>query len=996
MINDVRLLVLVVMMMLAGGTQAQSSVVINELLASNSQGATDAQGQHDDWIELYNTAETSVDVGGMYLTDDPDNPTRWQIPAGTTIESKGYVLVWADGDTADSGLHANFKLNANGDEISLFEADGKTRLDRASYGSQMADVSFGRYPNGTGDFRLLGYPTPGQQNVVVYEGFVSPPKVSYERGFYDAPFEVTITCDTPGATIHYTRDDSEPFSQVRDVPGGSVYSGPLLIMRTTCLRVMAYKEGWKPSEVVTYSYIFLDNVVTQPPYPSSFPTTWGSTHVDYEMDPSVVNDPAYAPTIKDDLKSVPSVSVVIDKEDFFGTQRGIYANLSGHGVNWERAASVEWIDPVDGEDFQVNVGLRIHGSQYGRSTSVGKHSLRMLFKNEYGPSQLEYPLFHDSDVEDFESLVLRSIWNYSWFGDSTACSGLGTDHADYLRDEFCRDTVRDMGGLAPHSRGVHGYVDGLYWGMFIFVERPDDGFYAHHLGGEKEDYDVLYADGSMEVKTGDLNAWNTLFDLARGDLSTTAAYHEIQQYVDIPAMIDYMLMIYYVGSRDAPVLLCNDNQPRNFYAVRRRDPAGPFIFVPWDVEWSLESPSVNRVHIVGQNNPHYLVDRLMSNEDFRVLMADHIYERFFNGGALTPEAAIDRYMTRANEIDRAIVGESARWGDSRRSRPYTRDVEWVGERDRLMNDYFPVRTDIVMNQLRQAGFYPAVSPPQFYIDGTFQRGGQVDERAALTMTASGGDIWYTTDGSDPRLAGTGGGPSEVQTLVSENAAKRVMVPTGPIDDAWRGGADFDDSDWITGTGGVGYERSTGYEPFFQIDVTDTMYGRNESCYIRIPFNVSPEDYDELTSLTLKARYDDGFIAYLNGVEAFRILFDGEPAWNSGANSNHSDLDAVEFDTFNISGVVGALRPGQNILAIQGLNAGSTSSDFLISVELTAGKGAAGGSETGVSPTAVRVYRRGDAGREHVGQGSVAQRLDLECPERGGVFCRSGSAEPSNQ
>ncbi|HPC96565.1 MAG TPA: lamin tail domain-containing protein [Sedimentisphaerales bacterium] len=457
----------------------------------------------------------------------------------------------------------------------------------------------------------------------------------------------------------------------------------------------------------------------------------------------------------------------------------------------------------------------------------------------------------------------------------------------------------------------------------------------------------------MEVKTGDLDAWNTLSRLAGGDLSTTAAYQEIQQYVDISAMIDYMLMIYFVGSRDAPVLLCNDRVPRNFYAVRRREPAGPFLFVPWDVEWSLESPTVNRVNIVGQSNPHYLVDRLMANEDFRVQMADRIYKRFFNDGALTPGAAIDRYMARANEIDRAIVGESARWGDSLRSRPYTRNVEWVAERDRLVNEYFSVRTDIVLNQLRQAGFYPSISPPQFYIAGRFQHGGPVDDGALLTMTAGTGEIWYTTDGSDPRLAGAGGGPGDWQTLVPEDASKRVLVPGSPVDDAWRGGADFDDSHWISGTGGVGYERSTGYESFFNIDVQNAMYGRNESCYIRIPFDVDPEEHAALTSLMLKVRYDDGFIAYLNGVEVFRVMFEGQPAWNSGATDNHSDLDAIEFETFNISGAVAALRPGLNILAIQGLNAGSTSSDFLISVELVAGKGAVGGSEKGVSPTAIR-------------------------------------------
>jgi hypothetical protein len=180
----------------------------------------------------------------------------------------------------------------------------------------------------------------------------------------------------------------------------------------------------------------------------------------------------------------------------------------------------------------------------------------------------------------------------------------------------------------------------------------------------------------------------------------------------------------------------------------------------------------------------------------------------------------------------------------------------------------------------------------------------------------------------------------------------VLVPTQAIDEAWRGGSDFDDSAWQAGTGGVGYESSTGYEQFFDIDVQDAMYGQNAGCYIRIPFEVPETDYEDVSSLVLKVRYDDGFIAYLNGTEVQRVLFSGEPMWNSGAGANHSDIDAIELETFNLSESIAALRPGQNILAIHGLNAGATSSDFLISVELTGATGLVGGLGGGVSAGAI--------------------------------------------
>ncbi len=175
---------------------------------------------------------------------------------------------------------------------------------------------------------------------------------------------------------------------------------------------------------------------------------------------------------------------------------------------------------------------------------------------------------------------------------------------------------------------------------------------------------------------------------------------------------------------------------------------------------------------------------------------------------------------------------------------------------------------------------------------------------------------------------------DATTLVAEKAAKRVLVPTAAIDDAWRSDPDFDDSAWISGAGGVGYDHATGYEAFFSIDVDAAMYGINSSCYIRIPFTLSG-DPRTASNLVLKARYDDGFVAYLNGVEVQRALFDDVLTWNSAAYSNHDEWEAVELKSFDISSQIGLLRQGENLLAIQAMNSSTTSSDFLFSVELAA-------------------------------------------------------------
>ncbi len=190
-------------------------VVINEVLASNSHTGTDPQGQYDDWIELYNRGDAPVNLAGMYLTDDLAEPMKWQFPknnaALTTIPARGCLLVWADGDVADAGLHASFKLSASGESVGLVDRDGMTVLDSVSFGPQRTDISYGRLPDGAGTWTFLPNPSPGGANFSIYQGFVETPQFSVRHGFYTSEIQVSITCTTPDASIYYTTDGSSPY-----------------------------------------------------------------------------------------------------------------------------------------------------------------------------------------------------------------------------------------------------------------------------------------------------------------------------------------------------------------------------------------------------------------------------------------------------------------------------------------------------------------------------------------------------------------------------------------------------------------------------------------------------------------------------------------------------------------------------------------------------------------------------------------------------------------
>jgi hypothetical protein len=127
------------------------SVVINELMAVNSTIVADQNGEFDDWFELYNSTSADIDISGYYLSDNESKISKWKIPYGTIIKSSGYLIVWADKDTTQAGLHANFKLSSAGEELVLSDPDLNV-IDEIKYPGQTLELSYSRFPDGTGDF----------------------------------------------------------------------------------------------------------------------------------------------------------------------------------------------------------------------------------------------------------------------------------------------------------------------------------------------------------------------------------------------------------------------------------------------------------------------------------------------------------------------------------------------------------------------------------------------------------------------------------------------------------------------------------------------------------------------------------------------------------------------------------------------------------------------------------------------------------------------------
>jgi hypothetical protein len=501
---------------------------------------------------------------------------------------------------------------------------------------------------------------------------------------------------------------------------------------------------------------------------------------------------------------------------------------------------------------------------------------------------------------------------------------------------------------------VHLYINGLYWGLYFPCERPDAAFSASYLGGEEDDWDTFSHSG-ITLREGNDAALQQMRALCQQVSHSYEAYQQLRGnnpdgssnpdypcLLDVTNYIDYLILNYSVNNEDWPW--------NNYWFARKRtaDSTG-FKFYSWDSEISLYMPP--RAHMQLNRTTDYrnvgqFHGYLVQNDEYRLFFADRVHRHLFNNGVLTPGYMSHLYLDMADQVEMPVICESARWGDMHHSQPLDQD-DWYDMRDWLLQNFFHQRHDIVMQQLTNAGLYPRVDAPTFYVNNAYQHGGHVDRSAGLAMESPSGTVYYTLDGSDPRQTEAPSQPGTAANLVTDGTARKVLVPTGPISDTWRGDLVFDDSAWISGTGGIGYERGSGYEMLIDIDVAAQMVNANTSCYIRIPFTVT-EDPDEFDLLMLNMRYDDAFIAYINSVEVQRVFFNGTPAWNSQAQSNH-EAQSVEY--FDLSTHLSVLRPGQNILAIHGLNVSANSSDFVILPELIARQGGAPGS-SGMSPAAM--------------------------------------------
>jgi hypothetical protein len=463
------------------------------------------------------------------------------------------------------------------------------------------------------------------------------------------------------------------------------------------------------------------------------------------------------------MKSLPSMNIVTNIDYLFSreenaTTGGIYV-FTGlphtESKVWERPSSVEYFDPASGQEFQINCRLKLHGGNSRRPSNSPKHGFELAFKAEYGPSKLNFDIFDEKNsTKEFNSLILRAGYNYTWVKNAAAQQTA----AQYIQDSWAKTTQLDMGHPSSHERFVHLYLNGLYWGIYNICEQLDKDFMETYLGGNEADYDVVKEKETTTPTDGTMVAWNAFKSQITG-VATSANYQKIQgknadgtlnasysNLLDVDNYIDYMLINYYLGNGDWDA----NNWTVGRNRITNKD---GFKFFCWDAETTMVLLSDNKIMTGTAGNPTAFMQYLKKNEDFKVRIADHIKKHLLDaGGALTPAIIAERYEKLADEVELSMIGESARWSDWYAPyNPYTLNDHWLPRKADLNTNYFPQRTGVLLGQLKAASLYPSVDAPVFS-----HQTGDYSQPFNLGITTSTGTIYYSLDGSDPRveIAGT--------------------------------------------------------------------------------------------------------------------------------------------------------------------------------------------------------------------------------------------------
>lgn len=472
----------------------QAQVIVNEYSCANWKQFEDNYGKHEDWIEFFNTSDVPVDIGGYFLSDNEDEPEKWQFPAGVTVPAKGYLIVYASGRNEGStgaALHTNFRMTQtkNNPEHIVFSKDNGQVVDDLEIVKTKTHQSVGRLTDGSAEWRVFTEPTPGISNdgTASFLGFAARPAVNQEAGFYQISVTVALSTTEPNAVIRYTTDGTEPDEW------SPVYDEPFTFSETTVLKAATFSDN--PAIL-----------------------------------PSFVQYNTY---FVDEFHSLIVVSV--GAEDV--------QELANGDASLRPVGSFEYFG-YDGKRKARTYGeLNEHGQD---SWANDQRSMDWVTRDEFGyNSAIEEKIFTHSERDEFQRLILRAAGDDNY----PAANHPQNAGSAHIRDAYIHD-LAELGNLFVDVRRSEKciiYLNGDYWGVYDLRERPDDHDYTDYYYNQgKYDIQFIKTWGNTWAEYGDqqaLDDWEDLYDfITTNEMTNSANFHYVTDQYNYESLVDYVIV----------------------------------------------------------------------------------------------------------------------------------------------------------------------------------------------------------------------------------------------------------------------------------------------------------------------------------------------------------------------------------------------------------------------------------------------------------------------
>jgi hypothetical protein len=878
------------------------------------------ENEASDWVELYNSGADAVDIGNWSLSDDADNPGMWNFPDGTLIPAGGYLIVLADNPAAPIAgalyLHTNFKLDGGGEFLGLFDENRTLVSSPGSprYPKQHDYYSYGLDPSGD-NYVFFETPTPGKANAGnTFSAKADAPDFDIKGGFYPTSVTVTLTSETPGASIRYTTDGTKPTGD-----NGILYTQPLRLnpvsnKRGHCIRARSFMPGLIPSNTKTNSYLL-----------NQHPTLLTSPSLLFSADlPRSLYDPFGALAINGGRYS---------NNQWQPTGLADYNNVINRGRCYERQIHAEFYFPDGTSGFRTDCGVRAAASAYSRprmrlsqtgsspwpASAVEKPSFNLYFRNQYGNPEVRLPLNgENAPVDTYQRFRVRA--------------GKNDIKNPFIVDELVRRLSRDMG--QPASTGVINslYVNAELKGFYNMVERLRSPWFGSiHGSAPGTEWDTLALQGgASNVAEGDMVAWTEMISRLNA-ANSVANWQRVTEMADVVNMADYYLLNIYMATWDWP--------HNNWVAARERSPQGRYRLYIWDAEGGMNNRGnrpvsqemINSFIASGGGELRDLWRGLNRWDEFRILFADRIHKHLFNGGVLDDrdfenshiKLLTDQLKDEFSDLLRFMNNETL---NTSKITAWTN--EFSGRRRYLLG---PSREEFRDNNL-----WPDLAPPELS-----HPGGSVPRDYALNITNESGMIYYTSNGNDPRLPGGAPNPDAIAQsgsklsvdLINAGSGWKYSDQDGDLGNIWRQ-IGYDDTAWESGPAPLGFggisDNSTTPAKRITLGTTINPRPRQLTVYFRNTFEI--DQAAAFFELDLNIMSDAGAAVYINGEEVFRDSnLPVGASFSTSTSNDASDRNEGDYDRYPIDASV--LVDGTNVIAVEMHNVSAGSSDMVMDLHL---------------------------------------------------------------